>query len=1256
MRQQPLGCRLLTFALAFGFAIGAGCRSKPDEPETQPDDSATAPIVLQDEIPARHMDAVLDAHFQGVGAIEQYRYQDAVSFFRKVRELAPGWIDGSINLAIALLNDTGLKIEEEKEQGGVVEESLSNFDEALQLLNKAIERDPENLRARYCRGIIHEFLADDRAVEDFRFVVDRDPTDGHAWFFLGSSLELGGDSLGTPSPEELEQQIEVYNNALERNPYLMQALYKLSRAYILSGRREEYDEVYEFWNRINPQQNVVGVGENATNVYGEMGRYAQVRSPEQSPKRFEPPAKPPRFSVPEPIKIDLPEGQRWAEADDFVGPLAVIGRARDRFGAAIATFDADGDGQLDLYLCSAVVGPEGVRDALLLNQGDGKFEDASDAFGLPMDRASLGVAAGDFDADFRVDLYLTGVGDNRLLRNLGDRFEDVTEEAGVGNDSSISLTARWLDLDQDGDLDLYVVNYTSLEHEDIAFTEEIPPGTLNAAFRNDGQPSPIEGVADRKQWVPRATAPGTQQSKVEEGLSFAFSPWPDAEPLLGGEAPHTAIAALDIEDDRDLDLVLAADGEPLTLVVNNRLGRFHSQNVDTIEPPERVNGILVADLDQDGRSDLVLLNPAGQLQAYRNDSRRGVEGKVEVELTPWPVNAQSWRSAVAADLDLDGRLDLVGLPGPETPGLDWARNELQRLAASPLALGPDEAIDAPLRGLTVVDLVGDPLPDILMLRDGQPPRISRNLGSGHRWIALDLNGRWNWSTFDYMRTNPQGLGTKLTLEGRGLFVPFEYTTLEAGLSQSVAPFVLGLGENAEAPTIRLRWPDGVMQCELNKGADQLLSVAENNRKVGSCPVLFTWNGERFVCIGDFLGGGGLGYLVAPGVYSQPDRDEAVHIKADQLQQVDGVYRLSITEPMDEITYLDQVTLEVVDCPPGIEAHPDERFAPGGNRPSGDLIAWRETIEPVQALDLEGNDVTEALRLWDRRMVDDFRKLRTWIGYAEEHGIVLDFGDLLVEFDDETPVVLCLAGWVEYPYSQTNYAASTAGIALQPPVLERLREDGDWELIEPDPGYPAGLPRLTTLDLTGKLNGGERCVIRLRTNMECYWDQAFLALPLPAEETLRTTELPVSRALLGDRGYTREVSPDGKLPLLYDYSYIDPAPLATFSGNLTRHGDVVELLLEDDDKFCLIGPGDEVRLEFEAVGVPDLPEGWTRSYVLRAIGYCKDADPFTATSDTVGPLPWKGMPDFPFGPEEERPRDEEYEEYLEKYQTRAIGGD
>jgi hypothetical protein len=119
--------------------------------------------------------------------------------------------------------------------------------------------------------------------------------------------------------------------------------------------------------------------------------------------------------------------------------------------------------------------------------------------------------------------------------------------------------------------------------------------------------------------------------------------------------------------------------------------------------------------------------------------------------------------------------------------------------------------------------------------------------------------------------------------------------------------------------------------------------------------------------------------------------------------------------------------------------------------------------------------------------------------------------------------------------------------------------------------------------------------------------------------------------------------------------VDPAPLAWLAGKLTKHGDVTKLVTNDDDECCVIGPGDEARLEFDAGSLPGLPPGWTRSYVLRAVGYCKDADPFTATSDTVEPLPWRTMPAFPFAPGLERPKDPAYEAYLREYQTRPAGG-
>ena len=134
--------------------------------------------------------------------------------------------------------------------------------------------------------------------------------------------------------------------------------------------------------------------------------------------------------------------------------------------------------------------------------------------------------------------------------------------------------ARWLDLDQDGDLDLYVVNYCAAEHADKAFLADKapPPGLANSVYRNDGQPEPIPG-SPAPAWAPLAVA--WENVKAKRGLSLALVPWTGVEALLGGEAPHTGIAALDLDGDRDLDLVLTADGSAPLAVLNDRLGNFH---------------------------------------------------------------------------------------------------------------------------------------------------------------------------------------------------------------------------------------------------------------------------------------------------------------------------------------------------------------------------------------------------------------------------------------------------------------------------------------------------------------------------------------------------------------------------------------------------------------------------------------------------------------------------------------------------------
>ncbi len=1237
-------------ALVLGFSIALGsCGGPASPPKATPTPYALVP---RDSIPPENLGAVIDAHYRGLGAMERYEYAKAADAFREVVKLAPGWIPGNINLAIALLNQGGAALVDAKKNPGSSEETaaLSNLDAAVQILGKVIAAHPENPTAHFCRGMVLNQRGDVVAAHaDFRKVVEIDPGDAHAWLEVATTLTDPEQGDMPANRRQARELIDLYSKALERNPYLITATYKLAHAYRYAGDSARQGELLREFLSKKPEIHPSATGEQATLSYGEAGRYSRIIEPFPRPRDEQPAAPRPRFGAPAGPSVELPSGHRWAKATDLTGPLAVLGRARGRFGVGMAAFDADGDGDLDLYLTASVVGPKGVRDALFLSEGAGRFRDVTAAFGLPDDRAGLGVVAGDFDADRRLDLFLTGVGDNRLYRNVGGSFEDRTAVLGQKLGTALSPTARWLDIDQDGDLDLYVVNYCEAAAADRAFTgRDEPPGIPNVAYRNDGEPGPI-GTTPEITWVPLGTAPS--DTPATQGLSIAFSTgFPGIDVLGGGTGRHTAVAALDVDEDRDIDLVLGGDEMPPSILLNDRSGAFQPAGGGGFGGIRSVDGLLVTDLDKDGKPDLVALGSAPSVSAWRNATTRDGSSP-GVAWEPFPVDARGWISATAFDLDLDTWPDLVGLPGPGSKGvMAWARDSGRRFEAATLPLPPDGSGPSPASGFLLADVVGDALPELIVM-GAEGPRIYPNLGNGNHWLGLDLGGRWK-TGFDQMRTNPQAIGVRLAVEGQGIYVPYDHTTTSASLGQSVAPIVLGLGDRRSAPLLRVRWPDGVMQSELNINGDKTLALAEQSRKTGSCPVLFTWNGSRFECVGDFLGTSGLGFGLGPGRISQPDRDEAVAIDPGQLREIDGVFRLSVTEPMDEVAYLDKLTLDVVDRPPGSLVGLDERFSTDGRKASGATFAWAGAIEPAHATDHGGRDVTDLIRHRDRRTVDRFARLRGWPGYAERHALILDFEDRLARVEAGRKLRLCLDGWVEYPYSQTNYAAATAGVVYEPPTLERRRDDETWELIDAHLGFPAGLPRMMTVELDPRAIG-PRSVLRISTNMECYWDRAFVAV---VDDSIRptTTALPVLRAALGDRGYLREGSPDGRMPLLYEYDHVDPAPLARMEGMLTRYGDVARLLRDDDDQLCLVGSGDEVRIEFDARLLPPLAQGWTRSYVLRTFGYCKDADPFTATSDTVGPLPWKGMGPYPFGPGGARPTDPDYERYLLDYQTRPAG--
>ena len=677
-------------------------------------------------------------------------------------------------------------------------------------------------------------------------------------------------------------------------------------------------------------------------------------------------------------------------------------------------------------------------------------------------------------------------------------------------------------------------------------------------------------------------------------------------------------------------------------------------------PPAQWNGALVLDSGRNGRSDLFLIaaDQAPRL-LQRLNSGRGAGP----DFRRGAVESPPLRQAHAIDLDLDGWTDVVGLSAGGRPV--FLHNEGGRLVYAREALGRDLDWPRDLVAVNVLDADGDGRPDLVVWSESDGLSLYRNHDNGNRAVLLELVGHRRIHKLGLpSRCNADGFGAVAIIQAGGHWTTVENATLSAGIGQSRQPLTLGLGPFAQPDIVRLRWPDNVWQAEFNVPAGRVTVIdQENRRRSGSCPVLFAWDGRRFGFVTDFLGAGSLGELQPDGSCRPPRPEESIKIEAHQLAPLAGRYVLKLAEPMSEVTYLDSLQLVVLDHPAGVQVFPDERCCSSGEAPSQDLLALGRAIFPVCSRDHRGRDVTAALAEWDRRTVDGFAR-RRWLGYAEEHWVELDFGDRLAGFGPQDGLVLCLAGWTDYPYPESIWAANQAGVALQQPVLERLGADGQWQTVIADAGFPAGLPRMMTLNVTGRLGGG-RCLLRLRTNMQVYWDQIYAAPLLervPAQsisahgetaETFRAVCREVSRASLEARGFMQEYSPDGQRPAIYDYDRLELVAASYLAGRLTRIGEVTALLRDRDDMFVIFGPGDEITVSFESAGLPGLPPGWLRSFVLRTAGYCKDCGPFTATGETIEPLPFRSMRAYPYRPGEHYPADPAHAEYQREYNTRQI---
>jgi hypothetical protein len=210
--------------------------------------------------------------------------------------------------------------------------------------------------------------------------------------------------------------------------------------------------------------------------------------------------------------------------------------------------------------------------------------------------------------------------------------------------------------------------------------------------------------------------------------------------------------------------------------------------------------------------------------------------------------------------------------------------------------------------------------------------------------------------------------------------------------------------------------------------------------------------------------------------------------------------------------------------------------------------------------------------------------------------------------------------------------------------------GAWHEVRPYLGFPGGKTKTIAIDLTDAFLCDDHR-LRIATNLEIYWDEAFFTLDEPAATT-RLTPLELASAGVHYRGFSRRTEDARFGPEHYDYDDVDHGPKwPPMDGHFTRYGPVDELLAQTDDLLVVLGAGDELTLEFAAPREP-LPAGWMRDFLLHNVGWDKDADLNTVYGQTVEPMPFGAMSGYPYAGDEAYPDTPRHRAYLRSYQTRV----
>jgi len=1072
----------------------------------------------------------------------------------------------------------------------------SYLDLAHKAFETVLESDPGHLYARFCLGLYYQHLGETKkALECFRKVYESDNEDPYVMYKYAEVLI----NLGSA-----EEGIKMLEKVIALDPGFISAVYRLAIQYQRTRKRDEAKALFARFKELKDAE-LTGGTFTVLKAYGTLGKYYMALGADNLPL--------PSIAVfPQKRILFSPELKALSDATSawkFPGGNIEL--------PGIAAGDIDEDGDLDL--CITAFDDDGSV-WLLRNDGTGRF-----SHDVTLAKQGICPCFGDVDNDGDLDLWLGCAGPDIYFENDGKAnfspwgsLTRTKPDATFAGGQFMTHFARIVDVDSDGDSDFLAFRLAS---GSVPFADTLKPAA--GSLYNNNRDGSFTDIAEK--------------------LGFKLE-----------NNPITAAVYDDFDNDRDLDLIIFSANDGTIGWANDRALKYHVLDAETTGL--KIQGVLSAtsgDPDKDGDRDLLIFTKDG-VQLFMNQG--GFNFK------PQPVFFDRFgrlggTGGQFADMDNDGDLDIIiadairrdGSRGPELLINNWPEGRF----INSLEVDPGNmlsAINYPGNASCVVaDFTGNGNCDIFLAPTGEKPFLVENVTPGGHWIEIDLRGTREQDK--KTRSNNSAIGARVEIKTGSVFQQYVVGTSSGQVAVPPYRIHAGLGQYTKVDWLRIMWPDAVLQAELELPADQVVTITELQRKTSSCPHLFAWDGSHFEFVSDFGGMGGIGYLVAPDEYAKPDPTE--YLPVPNIKPRDGEFIFQVLEPIEEVVYFDQAKLIAVDHPDGTQVYPNEMMAISIPPVSYELFCFDNPIEPVRAVDHSGADVTEKIRLVDRRYAGATKPDSRFIGLAEDHFVELDFGDRLKAVSPQSRLVLFLHGWVEYPYSATNYAASQTGLRCHAPSIHVFR-DGEWLELFNEVGYPAGIRHMMTLDVTGKLLPGDRR-IRISSNMELYWDQIFVA-PVLEDAGLRTQELAVKSADLHFLGYPQEYSPDGRHPTLYDYGSVSGAVAwKIMEGDYTRYGQVTELLDEADDCYVIMGRGEEITLRFSAGDFSPTPEGFRRTFILKTDSFCKDMDLYSAYPDTVEPLPFHSMSTYPYGANEKYPNDKKRLEYRKRFNTRRVGG-